>query len=380
MLRKFEVRNFKNFRETLSLDFTNVHDYKYNECCVTNNLLSKMIIYGKNSVGKSNLGVALFDIALDVYFTRNPYTYRNDNKLYKNANASDDELVEFYYSFQFDDDVVDYWYKKRDVADFVYEKLAINGKLIFYYDLINNDQKFSKVTKINANKLNWEQFISSLQNKESGIVAPTTISALRYIIYNTVQTDSDIIFKLAQFIKGMTFSQSVIVKNHFSPFTFNDFYNDPEELQKFERFLNDYGVECKLVVLDQADGKKDLYFDYNKPLHFGSNLSSGTLLLTSFYLQFLGKTKPSFVFIDEFDAFYHFELSEKIVNLLENEFECQVILTSHNTNLLSNSIMRPDCFMILNNGKITPICEATNRELRQGHNLEKLYMNGEFDE
>lgn len=86
------------------------------------------------------------------------------------------------------------------------------------------------------------------------------------------------------------------------------------------------------------------------------------------------------LYIDEFDAYYHFELSEKIVKLLENVFDCQVVLTSHNTNLLSNSIMRPDCFMILNNGKITPICDATNRELRQGHNLEKLYINGEFDE
>ena len=83
--------------------------------------------------------------------------------------------------------------------------------------------------------------------------------------------------------------------------------------------------------------------------------------------------------MDEFDAFYHYELSEKIVELLEKEFDCQVILTSHNTDLLSNSIMRPDCFMILSNGKLTPVCEATTREIRQGHNLEKLYKNGEFN-
>ena len=74
--------------------------------------------------------------------------------------------------------------------------------------------------------------------------------------------------------------------------------------------------------------------------------------------------------MDEYDAYYHFGLSEKIVRLLEEEFDCQVVLTSHNTNLLSNSIMRPDCFMILSNGTLTPICEATSRELRQGHNLE----------
>ena len=93
----------------------------------------------------------------------------------------------------------------------------------------------------------------------------------------------------------------------------------------------------------------------------------------------MNQGKTTFIFIDEFDANYHFELSEKIVTLLEEHFDCQVVLTSHNTNLLSNSIMRPDCFLILSNGKLTPICEATTRELRQGHNLQKLYKNGEFD-
>ena len=132
-------------------------------------------------------------------------------------------------------------------------------------------------------------------------------------------------------------------------------------------------------MLEQPDGKKELYFDHKKPLLFSSNMSSGTLALTRFYLQYLNRNKPSFIFMDEYDAYYHFELSEKIVRLLEEEFDCQVVLTSHNTNLLSNSIMRPDCFMILSNGYLTPICEATSRELRQGHNLEKLYKNGEFD-
>ena len=57
----------------------------------------------------------------------------------------------------------------------------------------------------------------------------------------------------------------------------------------------------------------------------------------------------------------------------------QVILTSHNTNLLSNRIMRPDCFFIMTQNGLTSFVNATERELREGHNLEKLYMSGEFD-
>ena len=374
MLRKFEVKNYKNFKETISVDFTNVHDYRYNEYCVKNDLISKMIIYGKNAEGKSNLGSAILDMINDVQLGRNPYFYRNDQRLYKNANAKDSDLVEFFYSFQFDDDIVNYEYKKKDVYNTVFERLSLNDQTVFYYDLENDEQDFSNLGVINANELNWEEFFDS-GNDDAESTRPT---ALRYIIYNTVQKDSSIIYKLTQFIKGVRYTSSLNANVRFH-FPFDEYFEEQEELDKFEKFLNDYGVKCKLVMLDQPDGKKELYFDYAKPLHFASNLSSGTLALTRFYIQYLIRSKPTFVFMDEFDAFYHYELSEKMVELLEKEFDCQVVLTSHNTDLLSNSIMRPDCFMILSNGKLTPICEATNRELRQGHNLEKLYKNGEFN-
>ena len=103
-------------------------------------------------------------------------------------------------------------------------------------------------------------------------------------------------------------------------------------------------------------------------------------LKAMFYIWFHEANELSFIWIDEFDAYYHYELSENIVKLMENNLTCQNVITSHNTNLLSNRIMRPDCYFILSNGKLTSIVNATKRELREGHNLEKLYVNGEFDE
>ena len=55
-------------------------------------------------------------------------------------------------------------------------------------------------------------------------------------------------------------------------------------------------------------------------------------------------------------------------------------MTTHNTNLMTNQLMRPDCVFILSrDGRITALCDATDRELREGHNLEKLYIGGEFE-
>lgn len=376
MLRKFEVKNFKNFRDTISIDFTNVHDYRYNEYCVKNSLINKIIIYGKNAEGKSNLGIALFDIQSDLT-TRNPFTYRPERHMYKNANASENDLVEFFYSFKFSNSVIDYRYKKRDVSDVVYEELVIDGKTIFIYDLISGNKDFSNIAEINAGELNWSDFFDSFNLNDQKTIESTRPTALRYIIYNTLQSEQSVIYKLSHFVRSMRFTASA--SGNVPSYAYDKYFDKEENLAKFEKFLNDYGVKCKLKVIDEADGRKELYFDYATPLRFGTNLSSGTSVLVNFYFQYISRGKPSFVYMDEFDAYYHYELSEKIIELLEKEFDCQVILTTHNTNLLSNSIMRPDCFMILSNGKLTPICEATNRELRQGHNLEKLYINGEFD-
>ena len=48
MLKQFEVSGFKNFKDTVCLDFSDVRDYKFNSGCITNGLISKAIIYGKN--------------------------------------------------------------------------------------------------------------------------------------------------------------------------------------------------------------------------------------------------------------------------------------------------------------------------------------------
>lgn len=62
MLKLFEVDGFKNFKDKITFNFADVRDYKFNTACISNNLLGKTIVYGKNSIGKTNLGLAIFDI------------------------------------------------------------------------------------------------------------------------------------------------------------------------------------------------------------------------------------------------------------------------------------------------------------------------------
>ena len=105
--------------------------------------------------------------------------------------------------------------------------------------------------------------------------------------------------------------------------------------------------------------------------------STGTRNLELQYYWLKEMEKAPFVFIDEFDAFYHHELSYEISKRLFMS-ENQIFLTTHDTYLLTNDLLRPDCFFILRDNKIDAICNMTEKELRFGHNLEKLYRGGTF--
>ena len=62
MLKKFSVENFKGFKDKITLDIGTPSNYSFNSEIIENGCITKGIIYGINSCGKSNLGLAIFDI------------------------------------------------------------------------------------------------------------------------------------------------------------------------------------------------------------------------------------------------------------------------------------------------------------------------------
>jgi AAA15 family ATPase/GTPase len=137
----------------------------------------------------------------------------------------------------------------------------------------------------------------------------------------------------------------------------------------------------------EVNGEKRLAFDYGrKKLDFSQVASTGTITLCHLFLwlSLLGRNydysvlSKRFIFIDEFDAFYHHAVSKLIVKELK-KMNAQVILTTHNTSIMSNDLLRPDCYFIMSEADIKPMYRFTDKELRKAHNIEKMYKAGAFD-
>jgi hypothetical protein len=250
----------------------------------------------------------------------------------------------------------------------VYEKLTINNDFLFSYDFTQHIGDFNGVKNTISDTLN--------------LTDDFNISIVRYIANNTILSEDSPIKKLIKFVSNMIWFRSIGANQYmgaeFAERTITSYLTKQNLINEFETFLNKCGIEEKLISKKDPSGIDVIYFNKKKPIPFAEAASSGTMALALFYVWFNQIKSISFIWIDEFDAYYHFELSEMIVKMLENQTYCQAVLSSHNTNLLSNSIMRPDTYFILSKGKIISLCNATDRELREGHNLEKLYMNGEF--
>lgn len=382
MLKKFSLKNYKNFKKTICIDFENIAGYQFSTDCITEGIIGKMLIYGRNATGKTNLGKALMDINTTMF---NSPRYMRDG-IFLNADSSEDAAV-FSYTFQFDGKELVYRYTRFSNLELKDEELRIDGKTIFKCDFANKEYNFKNLDYVGAETVNKERYLQSLEMEATEEIIEPILPFFRWLISNAAFTNDSIIIRLSNYIRRMimiTASNTPMLSSFFRR-TSESFYESLEEserLQDLEDFFNEMGIECKLVLKKLPDDRRELYFAHEKLVPFYENASSGTLALFDLYRRLIPKSwDASFLYLDEFDAFYHYEMAENLIRFFKRRYpRCQMIVTSHNTNLMTNRLMRPDCLFILSRaGTLTSLCNATQRELREGHNLEKMYISGEFE-
>ena len=380
MLKKFTLKNYKNFKDEITIDFENIAGYQFNMDCLSEGIIGKMLIYGRNATGKTNLGKALLDIGLTMFGG----TRYAGNGILLNADSIEDAAV-FQYEFRFGDVDLGYKYSRLSNQELRDEELFIDGKSIFKCNFSSQKYNFDHLNYIDAETANIDRYLQSLEVGEDDEISEPKLPFLRWLISNVALKNDSALIQLANYVRRMmmiTVGNGMRYRFGRMNEGFYESLENPERLKDFEDFLNAMGIECKLILKKLPDGQRELYFAHEQLVPFYENASSGTLALAELYRRLIPKVwDASLIYLDEFDAFYHYEMAENVIRFFKHKYpKCQMIMTSHNTNLMTNRIMRPDCLFILSRkGTLTALCNATERELREGHNLEKMYISGEFE-
>ncbi len=363
MLKRFKVTNYRGFKQPLCWDLGYFcEEYDYNQYAIENGIIKSGMIYGRNSSGKTSLSLAVFDIVNHLSQTwKKPDYYSNFAYV-----GNPDQPVEFEYRFVFDAYNLLYVYSKDNQGRLITERLDVNDQTIF-----NRKPSSLSILKTFDIPSNVSDMIVSGGNN---------ISVINFLLTSKPWPQDHYLIRLRDFVNGMLWFHGreipAFIGLDTGPSVINKFINNNGLLKDFEKFLRDVGkIDYKL----SSNGDDEIIYCIieGKKVSFDKIASTGTEELKLLYFWIKHMDNASFVMIDEFDAFYHFKLSYDICKVLF-KLSCQMFLTTHNTTLMTNDLLRPDCYFLIRNNELKPLSSLTEKDLRYGLNLEKLYRGDTF--
>lgn len=369
MLTKMTLTNFLSFKESAEFDFiaTKYSILDQTNVC-DNGILKGAMFLGPNAAGKTN---ALKGISFLIKMIKGEGANFTNYQCFFSRNP----LISVRYEFLFDNEQV------------VYE-ISFNAKT---KDITEN-LRISDVTVLTRNGNHGELRIGQNETTDDQVDGETLF--LRIASFNTGRFPQEpTLRKLMDYLQN---SYVIGGYNFSAPLgkTINRFAEDfgvkkiNSYLEKFGYdFSLEYGTECEgegLKIVMGSDKKAVFFKRKSFPIpNVFVNESQGNQVFADLLPNLIEVIEaPGMLIIDEFGNSLHNKLSEKIVRFfMENAKHSQIFITSHHTNLVSNSVFRPDQLDVItfsdkSGSKIERISKYRPREAQ---NLEKMYLGGMFD-
>lgn len=364
MLIKFAVTNYRGFSTRIEWDLSKAANYEFNKNVIKNGIIKNGIIYGPNGSGKSNFSLAIFDIENHLSPKWKKMDYYN-NFIYT---GKKDGLVTFEYTFRFGNSIVEYIYSKDSTGILKEESLYVDKNVIF--------ERKNGTFYIDKKQFPMEENIA--RNLEYNA---NNLSIINFLLTSFPLGNDHYLISLNRFVNSMLWFRNLDVREFIGLDTtitmLDEFIISNNLLEDFSDFLKKVSGQNFTFSARNPSDKEILCKIGEDEVPFQLIASTGTKSLQLLYFWLQRMNEASFVFIDEFDAFYHFRLAFEVCKRLFG-MDCQIFASSHNTYLMTNDLLRPDCNFILNNNKIKCLADCTDKELRFGHNIEKIYRAGAF--
>lgn len=369
MLAKMYLTNFLSFKERTEIDLT---ASKYSILGKTNvyksEILKGALFIGPNASGKSN---ALKGLSFIIKMIKGEGVSFNRYRCL----FSDNPIITIEYEFIFESKKVEYVIEYNIQTNSISENLKIDeitvlkrtgntGELRIGQSVTTDDQVDSETLFLRTASFNTGRFPQE----------PTLRKLMDFLqnsyIVDEYNWDARVGSTITRYAEEFGVEK---INKYLTAFKYD--------------FSMEYGSESEgagLKLTLGADNK--MVFLKRKSFPFPNvliNESQGNQVFADLLPHLIRVIENAgMLIVDEFGNSFHNKLAEKIISFfMENAKNSQIFITSHHTNLVSNSVFRPDQINLITflNTAGSNAKRLSQFKPREAQNLEKMYLGGMFE-
>lgn len=368
MITKMILTNFLSFSDRTEFDFTATKYLFLSESNVNEGILKGAMFIGPNAAGKTN---ALRGIGFLIRLLKGS----GDNFAKYHCTFCRSSILKIEYEFFINEKTINYEITHDAKSNQLSEDLRIEGKTVLTrngsHGELSTDNYFAENNELDSNTL----FLRTASFDTGRFPHDPTLRCLMDFLLNSYYISGyNHITRLG--IGVMKFAEENGVQK----------LNDVLEAFNYGFTLEyDNQSEGEGIKLNMASGEKCLFFK-RKEFPFPTSFyieSQGNQVFTDLLPQLISVIEnPGMLIIDEFGNSLHNRLAEKIVNyFMNNTNSSQMFINTHGTNLVSNSVFRPDQINLVTfeNSNGSKNKRISDFKPREAQNLEKMYLGGMFE-
>lgn len=369
MLKKMYLTNFLSFLERTEFDFTASKYSILSETNVYNNeVLKGALFIGPNASGKSN---ALKGLEFLIKLIKGEGTTFSNYRCLFSKNPITTVEYEFVFSKKNVDYKIEYNAQTKSISeDLLIDNVSVlkrNGKTgelrisdpIISDNNLDSDTLFLRTASFNTGRFPQEPILRELMN----------------YLFNSYCIDG--------YNQGAHWGKTIKK------------YAEEHGVENINKYLHDlnydffieYGTESsgEGLTIKIGSDQKSIFLkrkSFPVPIIFYSE-SQGNQVFADMLPNLIKSIEnPGMLVFDEFGNSLHNRLAEKIIKFfMKNANSSQMFITSHHTNLISNSVLRPDQINLITfkDSKGSKVNRISQFKPREAQNMEKMYLGGMFE-
>lgn len=376
MLTKITLDNFKSFKNKTVVDLTKTNYTILPQNVADNGVLKGCIFVGANASGKSTIILAV-KLLLDLLFSE-----RNIDSGMFLCMFGDSNKYSLSYEFLIENKTISYSFEVDVTKKMISELLHIDNEL-----LLQRMGLSAKSYIADSNGINYDE---EDVGKDSLF--------LRTLYFNTKFASNSALGSWMDYLKKSFYVN--MFKGDIVSYGKRDMtiatYLDNGGCEVINNFFDEYNFEQKVEFVHSASGGKisfvagededvkTVFFKHKGievPIPFFEESLGNQNLLRILPVFLSAINNGGMLLIDEFSSGFHNELESLLVRyFMEKANRAQMLFVSHSTNLLSNSILRPDQEYSVEfqdqNG--STVRRFSSEQPRSAQNIEKMYVSGVF--